>query len=287
MSNLNDKDFAWNFTKSDSIEGIIMFLEMNGSGLTTGYPIKLDAVIAIICTRGTIYGSLNLRPFEANAPGLLIILSDQVLQIDRYSEEFHGKALVLSNEFWKDFSFSKNLSIPIFSSISENPFIKLEMEELYSIMDYFKLLQTTIRKKENQNRSEAVKYLTMAFFYGIGYQFHKIPDDISKTKHDIITEKFLTMVRDNFRYHRDIRFYAEKLSLTPKYLSKVLRQKSGKTAAEWIDDHIILEAKALMMSTNKNIKQISDELNFPSQSFFGKYFKRRVGISPKEYRKNR
>lgn len=287
MSNLNDKDFAWNFTKSDSIEGIILFLEMNGSGLTTGYPIKLDAVIAIICTNGSINGSLNLRPFEANAPGLLIILSDQVLQIERFSEDFHGMALVLSNEFWKDFPFSKNLSIPIFSSINENPYIKLETEELYSIMDYFKLLQTTIRKKENQNRSEAVKYLTMAFFYGIGYQFHKIPDDISKTKHDIITEKFLAMVRDNFRYHRDTRFYAEKLSLTPKYLSKVLRQKSGKTAVEWIDDHIILEAKALMMSTNKNIKQISDELNFPSQSFFGKYFKRRVGISPKEYRKNR
>lgn len=81
-----------------------------------------------------------------------------------------------------------------------------------------------------------------------------------------------------------VAFYASKLSLTPKYLSKVIRQNSGKTAGEWIEEYVILEAKALLKSTNKTIQQITDELNFSTQSFFGKYFKRRVGLSPKEYR---
>lgn len=60
-----------------------------------------------------------------------------------------------------------------------------------------------------------------------------------------------------------------------------------KSAAEWIDDYVILEAKALLRSTNLTIQQISYELNFPSQSFFGKYFKRLTGMSPKEYKENR
>ena len=81
-------------------------------------------------------------------------------------------------------------------------------------------------------------------------------------------------------------FYADKMCLTPKYLSKVIKEKSSKSASEWIDNYVTLEARALLKSTNMTIRQISDELNFPSQSFFGKYFKRHQGMSPKEYRKN-
>ncbi len=69
-------------------------------------------------------------------------------------------------------------------------------------------------------------------------------------------------------------------------MSTIIKQTSGKTAGDWIDDYILLEAKALLKSTNMTIQQISDELNFPSQSFFGKYFKRLTGVSPKEYRKS-
>jgi AraC-like DNA-binding protein len=57
------------------------------------------------------------------------------------------------------------------------------------------------------------------------------------------------------------------------------------SAKKWIDDYVIWETKALLKSTNMTVQQISDELNFPSQSFFGKYFKRLVGLSPLEYRK--
>ena len=93
-------------------------------------------------------------------------------------------------------------------------------------------------------------------------------------------------MKGNYRKERMIEFYSEKLFLTPKHLSKVIRERSGKSAGEWIEDHVMLEAKALLKSTDKTIQQISDELKFPSQSFFGKYFKRRAGVSPKEYRKS-
>jgi AraC-like DNA-binding protein len=81
--------------------------------------------------------------------------------------------------------------------------------------------------------------------------------------------------------------YADQLCLTPKYFSKVIKDNSGASASEWIDNYVILETKALLKSTNMTILQISDELNFPSQSFFGKYFKRVTGMSPKSYRENK
>ena len=79
--------------------------------------------------------------------------------------------------------------------------------------------------------------------------------------------------------------YAGKLCVTPKYLSLLVKNVSNRTAGEWIDNYVVLEAKALLSSSTLSIQEISDRLNFTNQSFFGKYFKQHVGISPTEYRK--
>jgi AraC-like DNA-binding protein len=101
----------------------------------------------------------------------------------------------------------------------------------------------------------------------------------------MLVEKFLDLAQTHYKEQRELNFYADKLCLTPKHLSKVVRKTSGTTANGWIDNHVILEAKALLKSTDMTILQISEELNFPSQSFFGKYFKRCTGMSPSEYKK--
>jgi len=291
LENLNDyiipfdSDSILKNSTIDSIKGQITLIE-NPEYVSIGnYPVKLDVVIAIICHEGTMTGTLNLKKFTASSPCLFIVLPGQILQSEYFSDDFKGLTIILSKEFWDGFPFDNSMAFPLFRSIQENPCIRLKQEELDSMTNFFHLMQKTIRKQENQNRSEAVKYLTIAFFYGFGYQYHQIPEDLNKSKQDKLVEKFLRFVREDYRKHREVEYYAEKICLTPKYLSKVLKQKSGKTAADWIEDHVILEAKALLKSTNKTVLQISDELNFPSQSFFGKYFKRRVGMSPREYQK--
>jgi len=102
----------------------------------------------------------------------------------------------------------------------------------------------------------------------------------------LLLDNFLEVLQKHYKVERGVDFYADKLCLTPKYLSTVIRQTSGKTAGEWIDEYVMLEAKALLKSTKMTIQQISDELNFPSQSFFGKYFKRLEGVPPKVYRES-
>lgn len=100
----------------------------------------------------------------------------------------------------------------------------------------------------------------------------------------MLVRDFLKQVQLFHKKERRIDFYADKLQLSSKYLSQVIKNYSGKSAADWIDEYVVLEAKALLKSTNMTIQQISDELNFPSQSFFGKFFKRISGVSPKTYR---
>jgi AraC-like DNA-binding protein len=82
-----------------------------------------------------------------------------------------------------------------------------------------------------------------------------------------------------------VKFYADILCITPRYFSKIVKENSGKSPNEWIDEYIMQEAKALLKSGNFTVQQVSDELNFPSQSFFGKYFKRHTGVMPSKYKK--
>jgi transcriptional regulator GlxA family with amidase domain len=123
----------------------------------------------------------------------------------------------------------------------------------------------------------------MSFFYSFGSWFHDVPEQ-DMSKQGALVKKFLKLVQTHCKEERGLNFYAGKLCITPKHLSKVIKENSNMSAAAWIDNSVVLEAQAMLKSTNMTIQQISDELNFPSQSFFGKFFKRITGVSPKEYK---
>lgn len=95
---------------------------------------------------------------------------------------------------------------------------------------------------------------------------------------------FLQLLEENYVRERNTGFYASQLCISPKYLSSIIKEQSGKTCAEWIDEYISFNAKILLKDSTLSIKQISDRLGFPSQSIFGRFFKKINGVSPKEFR---
>lgn len=101
-----------------------------------------------------------------------------------------------------------------------------------------------------------------------------------------LSKDFFKLVKQYFKEHRQVNFYADKLCISPKYLSLLIKQTTGKSANEWINKTVILEAKQLLQSSEYSIKEIAYMLNFTNQSFFGKYFKKMVGVSPKDYQRS-
>jgi len=99
---------------------------------------------------------------------------------------------------------------------------------------------------------------------------------LSQDKKDKIFQNFVITLFRYYQQERDVTFYASKQYLSSRYFSAVIKEKSGSTALQWIVQMVITEAKQLL--------EIATKLNFPTQSFFGKYFKQYVGVSPKEYR---
>lgn len=105
------------------------------------------------------------------------------------------------------------------------------------------------------------------------------------SRQEELFRRFIALVNQHSKHERSVNFYADKLCLTPHYLSSVIRETSGQTVMQWINQAVILEAKVLLKHSNLLVFQISDELNFPNPSFFSKFFKRMTGMTPAEYQK--
>ncbi|NMH27401.1 helix-turn-helix domain-containing protein [Flavobacterium silvaticum] len=254
--------------------------QIDSNGLS--YPLKTKYTVCCICIKGELTGKIDLKEYHIKAPGMAISLPGQILEHGTSSADFLGILIYMSESFTKNFNLLMGHSIAI--SIMDRPYVKLTDKQLEAMLAYCDMAKSVMLTKDNPHKLATITHLTIAYFYGIGYFLHQVDDVESKSNDKIITDRFLHEVRQHFKKERRVEFYAEKLQLSPNYLSHKVKDVTNKTAGQWIDEYIALEAKALLKSTNMTIQQIADELNFPSQSFFGKFFKRVVGISPKYYK---
>ena len=248
------------------------------------YPFKVNVTAVIICIKGISEGTINLKPYITDGPCFITIMHDQIIEYKSISEDFSGLFIVMSKKFTDSLMLNAQERLPLMLSIRDNPVTPLNKETLEGMIQYFELLKRLSQEKDHPYRLEVARHLTLAFFYGASTEFHKRIDNRKKTHHEVLVENFFKLVQTHHKEQRRLDYYASELCLTSKHLSKIIRETSGRAANDWIDDLVVLEAKALLKSTNMTIQQISDELSFPSQSFFGKYFKRVTGISPSEYK---
>jgi AraC-like DNA-binding protein len=250
---------------------------------TFNFPFKINMMIVAICTQGSTRYGINFKTYESKAPCISIISQNQTLQEEYISDDFQGYAIVLSQQFI-DNLFHDMQRMGIMLHVAENPVRPISGEELDMFVTYYKTIKKIIELNKGPYLSETLRHLTMAFIYASDFHDKLLSENTMASTQQILTNRFMELVKKNFKHERKMSFYADKLCLTPKYLSLKIRDITGKSAADWIDSFVMIEAKALLKSTNMTVLQISDELNFTSQSFFGKYFKRLAGMSPKEYR---
>ena len=135
-------------------------------------------------------------------------------------------------------------------------------------------------------RKQLIRCLAQSLFYELIYAYNSneavMPQMLNG--HDSIFQKFLTLLFRYYKQEREVTFYANQLSLSSRYFSSIVKERSGSSALQWIIQMVISSTKEELANTDKSIKEIAREFNFPSQSFFGKYFKQYVGISPRKYR---
>lgn len=246
-------------------------------------PIKFTSYTSVFVKKGECRCELDLVKYDIKAPCILCIKANQILQKEYLSPDFEISFMVISKRMI-DSIFAYINSTSIYSYINRTPVLQLKQENIDVLNLFYEDIAKLVKTENSIYAYKSLLYSFVAFFYRYVCKMflHASMDDHSSKGR--ISDQFISLVQKNFKAERFLDFYANELSITPKHLSRTVKNQTGFTAVEWIEKYVILEAKVMLKSSNMTIQQIADELNFPSQSFFGKYFKKNIGVSPKEYR---
>ena len=282
----------------DCIEGqlaVFNYSELHAEFQTKGFdfveelkvPHKFDFFVIVQHNSGDIKLKINMEEYDIKGGGNMITLGPgHIVSVDSMSDDFDATILIMSCKFIESLMVYINGSIPFRIDMHRQAVRNCSKEERNVEDIFIKAVRHVLAYTDNPYRLQLTQHVMMAIFYATD-----VPSTLNhngeavRTNADVLSKQFMELVKVNFRKERQLKFYADILCITPRYLSRVVRECTGSSAADWIERYVVLEARALLKSTNMTIQQISDELNFPSQTFFGKYFKRRVGMSPKEYRR--
>jgi AraC-like DNA-binding protein len=249
-------------------------------------PFKVDMSMTIIYDCGEAVFKIDMHKYHIKAPAVIIIMIGQTCELISYSKDLQGRAISMSSTF-TDTLFvgtEEGYTHQLYSSMVNNPLMNLDQDQnVFS--EYYQLLKNIIQSPHSEFKIDAVRHLTLAMFYGYSHMKHDMNRYNKGTnRQGDIYAAFLEAVAKHYKTERTVGFYADQLYMTSKHLSQVVKEVSGRTASEIIEDYVITEIKALLLSTNMTIQQISNYLNFPSQSVFGKYVKRVTGVPPKRYK---
>lgn len=261
------------------------------------YPIRIDGYTVVFCVSGHVTVDINLHSFDVTPNTLLINIPGNILRVslsqvtDTMLSEARFVLIVLSRDFMTGVHFDFNKMFADSLSLFNNPVIALTSEQLELAKQYF-FLASNLLNPALANRREAVSSLIASLMYVFGSVWsqniltaREAGTSASSVRLQQLFDRFIQLVTEYHDSERGMAFYADKLCLTPKYLSKLIKQASGRSAPDWIDAFVILEAKNMLKYSDAPIKEIVYKLHFPNQSVFYKFFKTHTGLTPSEYRK--
>ena len=246
-------------------------------------PRMVDMSTFVLLDKGESKMIIDMKEYSLKVPCLAVIMPGQIYQLVEKSEDISFRAVVMSKEFTADlFQYHGNPG-ELKQLINMNPSLDLS-DDMASYDTYYKILLNAINSPFKRFRLQSVKHLTISMLYHYVRKL-KTAAEIS-TKADMLYDRFCDDVRKYYRINRTLPFYASRLGIGTNLLTRIVKSKEGKTAAEYIDDMTLIECKALLNSTEMSVQQISRALNFVSPSVFGKFFKRMTGMSPSDYRRD-
>ena len=246
----------------------------------------VDYIGLVVCTRGSYSFKVNDEKMEARAGETLFLTENVHFQIESVSADLEYSLLFYRIAPIRDILGNTVMMMRLYATLNPRPFIVLATGEEYALADYTQLLPSASYTESTMFDGHERKLLMLSLTYRLCSIFNrKVVQGGEASGHKIdIFVRLITLISDHYPKERSVSFYADRLCLSPKYLSSMVKGICGYTVQDLVFKAIIRRAIFLMTSTSKTIQEISDELNFPNASAFGTFFKKHTGLSPKNYR---
>ena len=244
----------------------------------------------IICHRGSFQFSLNQKVCSAKAGESLFIPEEGAFQVLQESEDMEVQILIYQIEPIRDIMGNAVVTMYMYSRITpDEPSCVWTTGEEEEITKYMSLLDSAVEVEENPFKLYEQKLLLLALTYSICSMYNrKLVNDGEEAggrKNEVFI-RLIQLIEKYYMQERGVEFYADKLCLSPKYLSAISKSICGYTVQELVFKAIIRKCISLLKNTQKNIQEISNDFGFPNASYFGTFFKKQMGMSPQQYRKS-
>ena len=249
---------------------------------------RMNFILIMLCTRGTLKYTLDTQQITVTPGDVLLVSERHVVNNYEASPDIDGQAILMSVDFFHEIISNVSDLSAIFLYARTFPVMKLSEADAAIFSRYFEAIKNRIANNKNHFRRALVRTLLLAMFYDLSSVIYQFQQEIARPqkRSEALFTRFIKLVEEHCRTERRVSWYAGQLGITPKYLSETIKAVSRRTPNEWIDNYVILELRVMLKNTTKNIKQITEEMNFPNQSLLGKYFKEHVGMSPSEFRRS-
>ena len=257
------------------------------------FPSRIDGFVAAYCRKGHFKCTINLTEYEIHDGMLAVNIPNNIIQLepaDHNNEVVEMTILAVSPQYMTTLSSDLGKIFVEAINMLKSPIMEMAPEEVDLSMQYFKLIDNVINT-DSEYRNDSISYLLTSIFYLIGGMLMKRlnaaeenDEKPTSTRHKRVFEMFVDLVEKYHNKERSVGFYADKLCVSSKYLSQIIKNVSGFSAPDIINKYVVLEAQHLLRHTDMSVKEIADQLNFPNHSFFYKYFKSHTGCTPNAYR---
>ena len=271
-------DLPVDFVTDDSITGDIL----NQYGR---FPCHIKAGVFVLCTRGTVRATINLSEYTITHNDFVTVLPGSFIQIHEVSSDTRVCFAGFSSEFISRVSYVETY-LDFLPMILDNPIMALQEEVAQLYRNAFSLLIRAYSLPNTLDNKEILMSIFTIFFQGVGELYKRCKPTTNepiKREHELYRQ-FIQLLMTHYTQEHEVSFYAKKCGVTPAHFSGAIRKASGHSPLAIITGIIIMNAKAQLKSTRLPVKEIAFSLGFNNLSFFNKYFRTPVQMTPQEYR---
>lgn len=276
--NLPEFDLPIDFIADDSITGDIL-------NMYSRFPCQIKAGLFILCTEGTVRATINLLEVVIRRNDFITLLPNSFIQIHEVSSDTRVCFAGFSSEFVASVNYVDSL-LGLLPNILNTPVVPLPEEIATLYRNAYSLLIRAYSLPNTLENKEILRSILTIFFQGVKELYSRqqtVVNEPLKREHELYRQ-FVQILMANYTKEHEVAFYADKCGVTPAHFSSTIRKASGHSPLVIITGMIIMNAKAQLKSTRLPVKEIAFSLGFSNLSFFNKYFRKHVGMTPQEYR---
>lgn len=240
----------------------------------------------LFCRRGRATVTVDQLRDRVTRDTLLLLLPGSILHLNERTDDFRVRFCAFSLELFSEAAY--RLDPSFFHILHEHAIIRLPDRIIEGVRNWFQMASYTYRDRGNIFRNTIIRNRLQNVLLEAFDKTQRFAPDVHSqtgtTRQADLFQRFVALVHEHCTEQREVAFYADRLCISTRYLSTIIRSVAHSTAKEFIDRSVVLEIKMLLGSTELSVQEIAYRLHFPDQSYLGRFFKKHTGVSPTEFR---